>query len=468
MQLRNTIIALVLLALIGGYVYFFQAGKSAEGTTKLLKVNAGDITRVVLKYPDKEIEVKLEGGKWKLVKPIQADADAAAISTLTRELANCEVKRTVDEHPKAEDLTTFGLAKPQVTITASTKDKTLPGVEVGRTTPIGYMVYIKTTDKPAVMLTAGGFGPGTKRTVSDLRDHTLMTFKVDDVNRLTLSRPGTEPVELQKQQGKWEIVKPAKYQADAERVRQLLSSMAGARIDDFTSDNPSNVAEYGLDKPEVTVSVFTGPGNSRESLEFGKKEAGKGKDAYYVRRGEAPNVYTVHSYVFTDVDKQLNDLRDRTVLAFEPNNVEQVKFSGGKSFALARQGKDRWTETDGAKSEGDPVKVKQFLDRIHDLKGESIVADSPADLGKFGLASPNQEVTLLGKDGKAIGWVKLAKVDRHNETTKNAPVARTDYYAMSSAMPTVYKLFDYDYTDVVKTPDQFALPKPKPSPTAKK
>ena len=192
-----------------------------------------------------------------MVKPIQADADSSAITTLTHEIADCEVKRTVDEHPT--DLAQFGLAKPAVTVVASTKDKTWPGVEVGKNSPIGYSVYIKTTDKPAVMLTSGAFGPGTKRTLSDLRDHTLMSFKVDDVNRLVVKQDDSAPVELQKDQGNWKIVKPASYEADQERVRTMLSSLSNARIDDFASDNPSNPTQYGLDKPQLSVSVFTGP-----------------------------------------------------------------------------------------------------------------------------------------------------------------------------------------------------------------
>jgi hypothetical protein len=465
MQFRNTIIVLVLLILVGGYIYFFQAGKPEEATKKLFNIKSDDITRVVLKYPGQEIEIERSDGGWKVVKPIKVDADTSAVNTLTHEIADADVKRTVDEHPT--NLALYGLDKPAVTVVVGTKDKAFPGIEVGRTTPIGYSVYIKATDKPAVMLTAGGFGPGTKRAVSDLRDHTLMSFKVDDVNQVTVAPEGQPPVELEKDQGKWKIVKPAKYAADADGVRMLLSSLSNSRIDDFTADNPTNAAQYGLDKPALEVSVFTGPGQSRQSLEFGKKETGPGKDDYYVRRGEKPNVYTVHNYVFNDANKGLNDLRDRTVLAFDTDKVDQIKFtSAGKSFVVARAAGDKWTETDGGKSNADPVKVQQFLDRVHALKAESIVQDSTANLDKFGLNSPNEQVTFLGKDSNNIGTVKLTKIERHNENEKSAP-ARTDYYALSSTGPTVYKIFEYDYSDLIKTPDQLAAPKPTAAPTAK-
>ena len=83
MQFRNTLIVLILLALVGGYIYFFQAGKPEEETVKLFQIKADDITKIVLKYPGEEIELQRSGDQWKMVKPIKADADSAAISTLT-------------------------------------------------------------------------------------------------------------------------------------------------------------------------------------------------------------------------------------------------------------------------------------------------------------------------------------------------------------------------------------------------
>ncbi len=187
----------------------------------------------------------------------------------------------------------------------------------------------------------------------------------------------------------------------------------------------------------------------------------------------SPNVYTVHNYLYTDADKGLNDLRDCTVFAFSPDKVGQLKVTNaGKTFVVTRESNGKWILTDGTKADADPVKVDQFMDRMHLLKAESIVQDTTADLGKYALNTPNEEVTFLTKDGKVMGVVKLAKIERRNEGQKGQPpyrAARVDYYALSSVSPTtIYQIFEYDYGDLIKTPEQFAAPKPAAQPSAKK
>src|SRR5271157_4517386 len=122
MQIRNTIIALVLLVLLGVVAYLVSQRQTVDQTVKVFNIAPEDITRVDLKYPDREIVISRgSDGKWVLDKPIHADADQTASDNLARAIANCEIKRTVLERP--EDLKPFGLDKPQVIVTLTTRKK---------------------------------------------------------------------------------------------------------------------------------------------------------------------------------------------------------------------------------------------------------------------------------------------------------------------------------------------------------
>ena len=153
MRLRNTIIVLILFAIVGGYAFIVGRYSSPEAQRKLLDVKQDDIAKIELRYSDRDIVLERDKDKpWRLVKPIGADADQRQGNNLARAIADGAVVRTVDEKPA--DLAPFGLKPPTTTVTVTTFDnKTLPAIEVGKSTPIGFNAYVRLADSPAVLLT---------------------------------------------------------------------------------------------------------------------------------------------------------------------------------------------------------------------------------------------------------------------------------------------------------------------------
>jgi hypothetical protein len=456
MQFRNTLIALIVLLIVGGYAFVNFYFSKPEAPKTALNIKAEDIASVDLKYPDHELFiVRKPGEPWMITKPEGLKADQTTANNLARAIAECQITKTVEDKP--DNLAPFGLDKPQVTVTVTTtKGKTLPGVEVGKVTPVGFSAYIKFTDKPAVMLTSSAFPSGMNKTVDQMRDRELMTFKVDDVKRLMIIPDQGPEIEIDREGGKWKIVKPAQYNADPTQVRQVLTTLADAKVADFVSDAPTDVTQFGLVKPHLTVAVYTD--KTSESLLFGFKQKESGKDGIYVRRGESTPVYTVHSWLMSSVDKSLLDLRDKTVLNFDPAKVDTVKVdSDGKQFSLKRAG-GKWDLVDnGATTPADTPVVERFLDQIRDLKGNSIVMDPLKSPEMFGMDRPQMVATLLDKDGKQVGQLKLSKIEVQPAPGGETPSAgkRTDYYVTSSAGTALYSTDGFMFSQLNKSADQF-------------
>jgi len=449
MRPRNTIIALVVLVIIGGYAYVTSYYSKPVPAEKLLAVNADDLAKIELKYPDREVAVERpKGGAWRIVKPIGVDADQTTVNNLARAITAAQVIKTVEE--KTTDLAPFGLAKPAVVITVTTfKGQTLPAIEVGKTTPIGFNAYVMRGGNPAVMLTSSAFPAGMNKTVDQLRNRDLMTFKVDDVTRFTIARDDGSIVEIDRDGDKWKITKPGNYLADPTRVRQLLSSLLEVKVADFISDAPTSVSQYGLEKPHLAITVY-GKGGAQESLLFGFKQTEQGKDGIYVRRGEATPVYTVHEWVLGAVNKSALDLRDRTVFNFAPASVQSADLSvGTDKFALRRAPAGKWDVVEGAASApADVAVVERYLDEIRDLKGVSIVADPMPSPKPFGLDTPQIVATLIGKDGKPIGTVKFSKISLKPSAPEPGEKAepKIEYYTVSTAGTAVYSISDFSYS----------------------
>jgi hypothetical protein len=467
MSIRNTFIVLILLILVGGYA-FYSSRQPAEEKTRLFNIKSDDISAITLKYSDHEIALAKEGGKWMLTQPLHAEADETVVKTIARAVADCEVKKTLESG--SSDLAPFGLDKPQVTVTVTTTDKgAMPGIEVGRTTPVGFSAYIKTTDKPAVLLTAATFPPEVKKTVEELRNRQLVKFDTEDVQKVVLERPDAPTVELDQHDGTWTISKPAKYAADQPVVRQFMNSLGGTRVDEFVSEKPDSLAKFALDQPRLTISVSADKQPAR-TIAFGGKQTGTDKDTLYVRRTDGAPVYTVQHYSFNDVNKTLLDFRDKTVLTLEPSKVERMKFqSEGKNFSLERTADGKWELIDGAsKDPADAAAIAEYLQKLRDAKGKSIAEDPMTDPKKFGMDAPTSEVVLSTKDGKVLLDLKLAKVQRRNQTggATPAPVVRIDYYATSTANSAVYELDNVLFDELVKSAKEFRAATPTPEATS--
>src|SRR5579862_5320458 len=177
MRFRNTLIAMVVLLILGGYVVVSNYFSRPEAAKTALEVKAEDLATIDLKYPNRELMLERHPGQpWEITRPKGVKADQNAANNLARAIAGCEITKTVVEQP--DTLAPFGLDKPQVTVTVTTTaGKTLPSIEVGKVTPVGFSAYIKYAGKPAVMLTSSAFPSGMTKTLDEMRDRELMSFK---------------------------------------------------------------------------------------------------------------------------------------------------------------------------------------------------------------------------------------------------------------------------------------------------
>jgi len=455
MRLRNTIIVLILFAIVGGYAFIVAHYSAPEETRKLLDgLKSADIAKIELRYPDRDIVLERDkGAPWRLTKPIGAEADQTQANNLAGAIADAQLNKTVDEKPA--DLKSFELDHPKTIVTVTTFDKkTWPSIDVGRSTPIGFNAYVKLSNSPAVLLTSSVFPSGMNKKVNDLRVRDLMSFKMDDVRKLIVTRDNGQTVEVDLDGDKWKMVKPSPYPADEIQVRQALSTIINAKASDFVADAPANVNQYGLEKPHLTATVVLNNG-TQESLLFGFKQNEPGKSGIFVRRGERAPVYAVPGYVMSSLDKSWLDYRDRSVLNFDPSAVESVKVKNSNGeFTLKRGPSGKWDViVAGKTSDGDIPVVERMLSQLHNLKGSSIVADPMPSAQPFGLENPALEITLVGKDGKDLGTIKLSKM---SVTPTQAPLPgeptgpRNEYYATSSASKAVFALSEFSFTSLNK------------------
>src|SRR5439155_612327 len=73
-------------------------------------------------------------------------------------------------------------------------------------------------------------------------------------------RRGRETLKLRREGDGWQIVEPVKARGDRSRIDETLVTLTSARVDREIASAPTQVAEFGLDKPgaEVTLRLKDG------------------------------------------------------------------------------------------------------------------------------------------------------------------------------------------------------------------
>jgi hypothetical protein len=472
MPLRNTIVVIFLLLVIGGYALYLRYQPPPDKTPKVLKIEAKDIAKIDLKSPDRDIVLeRTSDNGWRIVKPLTADADREVVDSMAGEIAGLEITGTADDHPA--DLAPFGLAVPAVIVTVTTKDhKTLPAIMVGKQTPIGNAGFIKQTDKSAVLLVSSAFAAEVNKQLNDLRSRAIFKLKAPDANKIEIVR-GNETLELERIGGNWKFTKPRDYPADTDAVTAMLNTLDTARVVDFVSDAHPDLTKYGLAHPSLTITLYAPDNVPAETLRFGFKQPEASSNATYALSGDPKSnpAYTLTNDVFAAINKSFDDLRDKTVMHFDPAKVASVTFVGGPvNETLQRRGADKWTVTAVGKTAAAELPVVQsLLDQLHNLKATRIVEDPMGDPSHYGMVSPTVTITALDAKGQTLGQLRASMLQVSVNPHSSDEQQRTENfgYATSNLDQAVFEIPAQAITDLENTGNRLhGDVAPTPSPIA--
>jgi hypothetical protein len=442
MRVRNTLLLLLVLLGLGAYVYWIDLpeAEKADRKEKLVEFEAEEITEIVLAHPDRETILGKTGSEWRLVSPVEAAADDVAVKALLSMMQSAEVTQVLDVD--VTDLAPFGLAEPFASVTMKAGDRALAVVRVGKAAPVGAAVYARRGEEPKVLLTGSAVRSGLDKSVVDLRLKNILRFEDDTVEKVEIASADRALV-LEKSGESWRITAPAEHAADATTVRSYLSTLRALRATDFP-DETAALETYELAEPRLTVTVtFAGDAPAQALLVGG----GNARKEVYVKLSSGPEVYTVGEWVGRDLDKPVDDFRDKTLLVFDKEEVTGIEVSGrdGDDYALGRAADGTWTLR-GEDRPVVPLEVSQFLDDLVTFKGHAIAADGVSDLAPLGLDPPAVAIRLIGKDDAEIGTILLGQTEIDGNR---------QHVASRAGSGTVMEVRDYSYVRLDRPASDF-------------
>src|SRR6478609_9269503 len=143
----------------------------------------------------------------------------------------------------------------------------------------------------------------------------VLTIPDDQFKQIKIAKTGGDTTLLARgDDNKWKITQPKPLNADQDSVSSLVSTLSSLSSDRLIEDKASDLAQYGLNKPTIEVTITKKDGKTETVLLGDDTPTGGGQFA--MRQGD-PRVFTIASYVKSSVDKTYKDLRDKRLLTFD-------------------------------------------------------------------------------------------------------------------------------------------------------
>ena len=413
---RSTLVLFVAFVAVASYAYFVETERptreEAENTrARVFSIESSDVTELrVTATSGDETHLRRTDDGWRLVEPVEADADEAEVSGITSGLAALELERVLDE--TASDLEPFGLADPRIEIAFKTSNDTdFIRLLIGDETATGGDMYAALGATTRVFLIAAYQETSLDRTTFDLRDKSILRFDRDAVDRLTTSTV-THTVELTKAGDVWRISRPWEARGDSSMIDGLVGRLRTAQMQSIASSDAADLESYGLAEPRITATL--GLGSASTSLHIGN-ETDDG--SVYARDLARPLVFTVDTSLVDELMKTPSEYRSTDLFGFRSVNASRIEIARDEQTIVYEKPGDPdanderlWRQVSPDAAEVDQAQLSSLLSRLSDLRADRFIEsregaglDTPilTVIVRFG-EDDEQERVVFGRAGDQV------------------------------------------------------------------
>ena len=252
--------------------------------------------------------------------------------------------------------------------------------------------------------------------------------------------------------GNWHLKSPFQADADSEKVNQMLDDILNKRVKQTLE--VTALAQYGLDTPSITLSLWTEQASPAAVFSIGKKAI---NFSVYVKEKSEAHIFLIESSALDDLTKSPTDLRDRSVIKFNPETVSNIQLTYFKSHQSSKtlncEKRDgSWRVTYPIKAKADTQEIEDILSELRSLQvstfeADQADADTAAQLEKTGLDTPRIQIELT--DGNNTHSLDIgAEVPPENGTPRHVYVKSVHQHAIYTVSDDIYQLLSTSVFDL--------------------
>lgn len=391
----------------------------------LVDLWVGDVAELVLSGPAGELTLRKEDDAWQMGGDEPTAADDGVMDQVLRALKDAEVEEFVTDD--AADLGPYGLSEEEGTLVTVTGKggRTLAELLFGAGDQAGESFYAKRAAYPAVL------------SVKHERYYERLTAgRLAFLDRVVMKEPRSEAVEVTVRRAaqrfgctredaaaEWRLAEPVQGKADTWAVGSIVGDFAHLRAEAFVAEEADDLVPFGLDEPEITVSVtYRTAEDEGEAEEPGEGEPAPGRRTrtlyvgaateepargHYARLAEDGRVFVLPDYVVGHyranlASKEVCRATDLTGLTFRSGDRtlqfayddEKLTWTDAGGNELEERTAEAVKEAERLLRSFDAVEVADFVEKAPALYG----FDEPHLVVEFDEEATKGKQVVIGKE----------------------------------------------------------------------
>ncbi len=230
---------------------------------------------------DEAFWLELQDSKWRVVYPVQAEADQALAQGMAAMVKMASTQKLISPEGDWDE---YGLKNPSMKIGVGTNagaDRHF--LYLGKQAPLGNAIFARWDDKNAYFMLPAAVKEAFKKTAYEAREKRIFLLPLPKIDRVMISM-GERTFEWVLRNNSWFWMEPldllGKPMAD-DQMSAVLQMVLSLNVKEFTEqDEEAGIASRGVSVIADRIQIRSGA--QIESLYFGDEEPLK--TAYYAKR----------------------------------------------------------------------------------------------------------------------------------------------------------------------------------------
>ncbi len=428
---------------------------------KLTDLLSTQVNKFALRTAAGEIGLEKKAEHWSLTKPFKARGNDQKVGDLIAQAVNAQVDSFVAD---SSNLAAFGLQEPRGTVALSTEGEKKPVVlQIGQ--PLEKdkeKIYVKLSTRDSVLVVPKGVEGLLATKPNDVRDRNLVRVETDIVDRITIEPRGREKIVLARRGESWvRKVDDKDAPINVAAATRLLGELQTQQVVDFVADVATDLPKYGLDQPEVKLTLSSYASENTAETKAGEKPIvsvllGKTEgENLYAKLDDEPFVVSVSKAFLDHVLVDALQWQDLAIYQNKADDLTAVEIAreGQPTVTLERDKDRKWALVKGD-GQVNQTNVQSLVNTLANLRAVRWVGTTTPE---HGTAQP--KITVAFKTTSGTGKLLLGAQTPDFLTSASAE-GKTGTFGVSQPDVTAFQL------PLVEAAPMAPPPAPAPAPAA--